>query len=369
MDTTVRFDCRFYLGDRPCEWSGRCEGCTRYSPMGTRILIIKLAAAGDVLRTTAVLPPLKRKYPASHITWVTDGNAVPFLRLNPYVDRVMPFGFSSYVELCGQSFDEIICLDKEPRAAALAGAIDAKRRLGYGLTEWGTIKPLGREARYDFELGLANERKFTENTRSAPDIYCEVAGVEYVADPYFLVLTDESLAHARRFLGAAEVREPLIGLNVGAGGVFANKAWTPENYAELARRTASELGGSALVLGGPDDRDRMLRVLELAGGCAIDGETHELMDFAAIVAHTDVLVTGDTMALHIAVAVGVPVVALFGPTVEQEIELYGRGRKIVSTAACSPCYRRKCDVSPTCMDQIPVSQVMDALREALAKVE
>jgi ADP-heptose:LPS heptosyltransferase len=367
METTVRFDCRFYLGDRPCEWGGACEGCTHYSPMGTRILVVKLAAAGDVLRTTAILPPLKRKHPVSHITWVTDPNAVPFLERNPYVDRVMPFGFSSFVELSSQKFDEVLCLDKEPRAAAFAAAVDAERRRGYAITEWGTIRPFDEPARYDFELGLSNERKFHENERSAPDISCEVAGVEYAGEPYLLVLPDESLEYARRFLGGMNVTEPLVGLNVGAGGVFANKAWTPEGYAELARRVAAELGGTSLVLGGADDRDRMTRVLALAGDAAVDGGTHDLMDFAAIVAHADLLVTGDTMALHIAAAVGVPVVALFGPSAPQEIELYDRGRKIVSPVACAPCYRRRCDVTPTCMDEITVGSVFAAVRDVLAE--
>ncbi len=366
MDTSARSDCRHYVGDRPCEWGGPCDGCSHYSAMGRRILIVKLAAAGDVLRTTAVLPPLKRKYPESYIVWVTDAISAAFLEHNPYVDRVMPFGFASHVELAAQRFDEVICLDKEQRAAAFAASVTADHRLGYGLTEWGTVLPISEGARYDFELGLSNQRKFHENVRSAPDIYCEVADLTYEADPYMLVLPEQSLEYAREFLGGFAPEEPLIGLNVGAGGVFANKAWTAEGYAELARRVVSDLGGTCIVLGGPDDRDRMARVVELSGGAALDGGTHSLLDFSAIVAHMDAVVTGDTMALHIAVAVGVPVLAMFGPTVPQEIELYGRGRKLVSPAECAPCYLRACDRSPSCMDRIEVDTVMDALRGVLA---
>jgi len=367
MDTSARLDCRFYIGDRPCEWGGPCKGCSHYSAMGTRLLIVKLAAAGDVLRTAAVLPPLKRRHPESYIVWVTDPIAVPFLEHNPFIDRVMPFGFASHVELAAQRFDEVICLDKEPRAAAFAATLTAERRLGYGLTKWGTVSPVDEGARYDFELGLSNERKFHENTRSAPDIYCEAAGVRYEGEPYLLVLPEESVAYARGFLSELDLREPLVGLNVGAGGVFANKAWTPERYAELAKQVSAELGGVCVALGGPDDRDRMSRVVELAGGAALDGGTHSLLDFAAILAHMDAVVTGDTMALHVAVAVGVPVVALFGPTVAQEIEVFGRGRKLVSPAECAPCYLRACDRSPSCMDQLPVNTVMDALREVLTE--
>jgi heptosyltransferase-2 len=71
------------------------------------------------------------------------------------------------------------------------------------------------------------------------------------------------------------------------------------------------------------------------------------------------------MALHIAIALGVPAVAIFGPTVPQEIELFGRGRKIVSRFDCAPCYKRSCDRRPSCMDAVPVGEVLAALRESL----
>ncbi len=72
------------------------------------------------------------------------------------------------------------------------------------------------------------------------------------------------------------------------------------------------------------------------------------------------------MALHIAIALGVPAVAVFGPTVPQEIDLFGRGRKVVSRLECAPCYRRSCDRSPSCMDAVPADEVLAALRDALA---
>ena len=71
------------------------------------------------------------------------------------------------------------------------------------------------------------------------------------------------------------------------------------------------------------------------------------------------------MAMHVAIALGVPVVAIFGPTVPQEIAFYGPGRKVVSGAECAPCYRRACDLSPSCMDLIETDEVARALGEVL----
>ncbi len=152
---------------------------------------------------------------------------------------------------------------------------------------------------------------------------------------------------------------------MGAGRVFANKAWTPDGYAALADAVRERLGGTAIVLGGPDDRERAEAVMALAPETTVDGGLHEVLDFAAIVGMLDAVVTGDTMAMHIAIALGVPTVVLFGPSAPQEIELFGAGTKVLTPLDCSPCYRRACDVCPSCMDAIGVEEVFSALKEAL----
>ncbi len=333
--------------------------------MGTRVLVVKLAAAGDVLRTTAILPPLRRKYPESHITWVTDEAAAPLLEDNPYIDVVTPYGVDASLVLPAQSFDIAIGLDKEPRACALVSSASAGEKLGFGLSKWGTTEPLNEGAWYDLELGLSDEKKFHVNDRTYAEIACGVAEVEYEGDPYVLVLPPTSIEHANSFAERLNPSDPLVGLNAGAGRVFANKAWTAPGYAELAGLVAGSLGGTPLVLSGRNDRGRAEEILRLAGGAAVDGGLHEILDFAAIVGTLDALVTGDTLAMHIAIALGVPVVAIFGPTVPQEIELYGGGRKIVTPIDCAPCYRRECDITPTCMDEITTADVFAALEQVL----
>jgi ADP-heptose:LPS heptosyltransferase len=365
MEGSVKLDCRFYLGDRPCRHHADCAACDHYVPMGRRVVVIKLAAAGDVLRATAILPPLKKKFDSSHVTWVADATALPLLEGNPFVDRAMPMGFETWLVLSREKFDLAVCLDKEPRAAALLMSVDADTRLGFGLSRWGTIEALNEGARYDLMLGLSDDMKFCHNEKTYPEIFCDIAEVDHEGEPYVLTLPESSIARAQAFIERLGVSQPLVGLNVGAGGVFANKAWTPEGHARLACLVANELGGTALVLGGPDDRERALETLRLAGGKALDGGVHDLLDFCALVGSVDALVTGDTMAMHAAIALRVPVVVIVGPTVPQEIAIYGSGRKIVSPAACAPCYRRFCDVSPSCMDAIDVSTIFEALREVL----
>ena len=365
MPMQVRTDCRLFLGDRPCVWGGQCEGCEHYVKRGEHIVVIKLAAAGDVLRTTSILAPLKRAHPDSYITWVTDPLSLPLIEFNPYVDRALAFGFETWLTLLVQSIDLLICLDKEERACALASALRASEKLGFALSLAGAVEPLNADARYDYELGLSNEMKFHENTMTYPAIFCRTAGLEYQADPYVLALPESSIEYAEQFLNGLSLPEPVIGLNVGAGHVFANKAWTPTGYAALAGAVRERLGGTAIVLGGADDRERAKAVLSAAPDAAVDGGLHDVLDFAAVVGMLDALVTGDTLAMHIGIALGVPTVVLFGPSAPQEIEFFGTGRKVLSPLDCAPCYRRDCDVRPSCMEAIEMETVFEALTEAL----
>ena len=363
-----RLDCRHFLGDRPCKFKRTCPGCGHYSPMGKRILIVKLAAIGDVLRTTPLLSGLKRAYPQSHITWIVDKEAFPLLQNNTLIDRLLPFDFSSLLPLEQERFDLIIGLEKEPRGAALVSKLKGREKKGFGLGPEGNIYPLRQASEYAYLLGLDDELKFFRNRKTYPELIFEVAGLDYRQDEYLLDLSPEDTAFAARFAKrmGRKKGEGFVGLNTGAGDVFANKAWTVEGYLQLIKRLKKEPRTRLVLLGGPKERERNSQILRQVKGAVIDsGCENTLGQFAALVNLCDVVVTGDTITLHIAIALKKKVVALFGPTCAQEIELYGRGEKIVASLSCAPCYRRSCQVSPHCMQAIEAEEVMGEIRALL----
>jgi len=96
----ISYDCRYFLGDRPCVWHKQegvtCE-CDHYVRLGEKLLIIKLDAMGDVLRTTCLLPVICRAWPDSRITWITRAESAPLLENNPYVTEVVTHGSESLV--------------------------------------------------------------------------------------------------------------------------------------------------------------------------------------------------------------------------------------------------------------------------------
>lgn len=366
MALELALDCRHYLGDRPCVHRCRCR-CEHYAPMGKRILIIKLAALGDVVRTACLLPTLKRIYEPCYITWVTRPNGVSILQGHPQIDRLLAFDAEGIVQLSQQQFDLVLSLDKEHAPAALCNQVLCADKRGMGLSPHGTVQPVNDACDEYFELGLDDELKFRRNAKTYPQLIHEALALPYTGEPYKLYCDEQSLARAKaqvaawRPAGGAAV----VGFNTGSGRVFANKTPHPRQWVALARRLLS--GGRVVVLlGGPDEEADQQWIAQQCGpGVYLGGNHNTERQFVALVDQCDVVVTGDTLGLHVAVARSVPVVALFGPTCHQEIELYGRGRKIVSTHPCSPCYHRICDRTPSCMDALDVSGIADAVQEVL----
>jgi ADP-heptose:LPS heptosyltransferase len=363
-----KLDCRYFLGDRPCRFKRVCEGCAQYSPMGQRILIVKLAAIGDVLRTTPLLSGLKRAYPQSHITWVVDREALPLLKNNPHIDRLLPFDFPSVLPLESETFDLVIGLEKEVRGAALASKVQAAEKRGFALGPEGSVYPVNRASEYAFLLGLSDDLKFHRNQKTYPELIFEAAELDYQKDEYLLFLSPEDRAFAETFAKRVGLKkgDTVVGFNTGAGDVFANKAWTLEGYRQLIAGLKPDKKIRLLLLGGPKERERNRKILGKMKGAVIDaGCDNTLGQFAALVNLCDLVVTGDTTALHLAIGLKKKALAIFGPTCAQEIELYGRGETIISPLSCAPCYRRSCSVVPNCMEAISADQVMRRIRALL----
>ncbi|HCX89960.1 MAG: glycosyl transferase [Deltaproteobacteria bacterium CG12_big_fil_rev_8_21_14_0_65_43_10] len=364
----LRLDCRHFVGEKPCRYKLLCEECDKYAPMGRRILIIKLAAMGDVLRTTPILRGFKRKHPESHITWLTDKNAYGLLQENPLIDRLLVFNAESILQLEVEEFDLLLCLDKEPRATALAVKVKAKEKLGFGMSPEGRVFPLNEESVYMFKLGLSDPLKFVINAKTYPELIYESSRLEYQQDEYILTIPDEDISYARSFLLEHGISEDalIIGLNTGAGDIFANKAWTIDCFVELIETINSEMDAKILLLGGPNEIQRNREICSRVKDLVYDVGCHNtLQQFCALINICDLVVSGDTIAMHIAIALRKLVVAIFGPTCAQEIELYGRGRKIVSELECGPCYKRECNKEVNCMNTISVDEVYHAVLDLL----
>ncbi len=351
-----------------------CASCDVYDPAPRRVAIVKLAAVGDVLRTTSFLPGIRRMFQDARVDWLTQHAAVSLFEGNPLVDGVHATdGTVLPALLAATPFDVVICPDADPVTAALAAGLslrDGGQRIGFGFED-GHVVPLSDAARHWYLLGLSDARK-KANQETYQNLVGAVVGLPLpVQDrPVFVVSAGER-ARAQAWLGSCDGGHgrPLVGLNTGAGRRWPRKQWTLDGQVGLIR-FLDERGYRVVLLGGPEEveRHRALVASAPAGACLDAGNDNTLRDFAARLDLCELLVTGDTMALHLGCALAKPIVALFGPTSSAEIELYGTGTKVFAEQLdCLVCYST-CDRTPSCQELISLDMVLAALIPQLEAV-
>ncbi len=364
-----KLDCVYYLGEKPCRFKRLCMGCPEYKPMGTRILILKLGAMGDALRTTPVLSAIRRTYSHTHITWLTDRTSLPILQLNPEIDYLGLLEPSDMNIILGQHFHLLLSLDKAIPAIAFAMQVQADQRRGYAMSPYGTLDVFNDAALYSLALGLDDDLKFNHNAKTYQQTIHELCEIDYRRDPYVFQLPDESRSEAARIIENLTLRGqgPRIGLNTGCGDVFATKKWPDKHFVELARLLHHELDARVFFLGGAAERASNRRMVDEVGDIAAEVGAHPLNVFAGLLHQMDIVVTGDTMALHLAIAVQTPVVGLFGPTCHQEIDFYDLGQPLVVSDSCAPCYRRTCVRAISCMHSLTPRLVAETVKKLFLK--
>jgi heptosyltransferase-2 len=372
-DFELKHDCRHVRWDRPCaphKQRGKvCGTCDEYDPIQHRVLVVKLAATGDVLRTTSFLHAIHHTWPGARVSWLTRPAAVELFTGNELVDEVLSTDDAvTSARLATEEFDVVLCPDADPDAAALAAMPRARERRGFVRNAVGRVVPLGEGARRWFEMGLSDARK-KANTRTYQALVAEVLGFDpaLVREPV-LEPSAADREFAREFRRATGFHGTLVGLNTGAGGRWAYKQWTlPHQQAFLRQMTGGGCG--VLLLGGPEEVDRHRLLCEGAAGRPVfDAGNHNAFGrFAALLELCRVVVTSDSLAVHVAAARRVPAVVLFGPTSAAEIELYGRGVKITPPGLdCLCCYLPRCDKVPHCQALIEPAVVVEAVRGLLA---
>ena len=156
-----------------------------------------------------------------------------------------------------------------------------------------------------------------------------------------------------------------VGFNTGCSPLYPYKKLPLD--VQAAAIEALDLDEPVLLLGGPEDTERNTSLAECLGArVELTPTTGGLRRGAAEVSRCEVVVTGDSLGMHLAIALGVHVVAWFGPTCPQEIELFGRGIKLLGEVGCAPCWKRSCDEAPKCFDQVSPALIAEATHHALA---
>ncbi len=363
-------DCLLFSGYKPCSPGKTCP-CPQPVPFGRRILIVNLDFIGDVLMTTTMLAPIRRKYPKATIDWITQRNAMPVLANNPFIHRAWEWNDESRLILESMEFDMVLNADKNQNSAAFTMRLSAKEKWGFGLNKNGAIVPLNRESMTLYTLGLDDDMKFHRNTRSGPDLLAEAWKLEYRNDDYVLVLTEEEKGFCAGFRKKMKVKpgQKVVGLNTGCSALYPLKKMTVDQHVVLVRKLAEAVPGvRILLLGGKDETEQNRVISRRTGGTAVPTPTDEGLRRGILYENAcDIVVSGDTLGMHIAIGLKKWVIAWFGLSCSAEINLYGRGEKILTAAECAPCWKKTCE-RQDCLDMLDLDAIVRAVKNGITRL-
>ena len=308
-----------------------------------KILIIKPSSLGDVVQALPTVARIRRKFPDAHIAWLINAELTSLLKNCPVINERVEFHRRNHSRfpwllwrLRRDRFDIVIDLQGLLRSGVMTWTTRAPRRIGMSDAREGA------RSFYNEIVSVPQTHALDRYLLAASHLGCDTGPVEFP-------------------LGIAPLaRDRLIAVNPSAR--WPTKLWGDGRFAELIRR----LPASRVVLtGAASDR---LRIERLAQGCRNLAGGTDLFELAELYARCCLVITNDSGPMHIAAAVGTPVVAIFGPTDPALTGPYGKQHVILRAGIeCSPCLKDHCAHTPQmeCMQKVTVEQVLAAARPFL----
>jgi lipopolysaccharide heptosyltransferase I len=328
----------------------------------TRFLIVRLGSLGDVIHAIPAAAALRARFPDARIDWVTDPRYVELLGLVRGIDRRVAVDtrrvarmLSTLGELRRVRYDAAIDLQGLLKSAGLARGAGARRTLG-------------------FPSAHLRERMaqlfYTETPDPGPAVH--------VIDKNLALLAPLGVDE-RRVAFPLDIPPSAVAEQVrdaaGAGGyalinpgaAWPNKRWPAARFGALAAAMRDRFGLPSVVVWGPGEEGLAAQVSEASAGAATIAPATSMTDLFAVARGARLVVSGDTGPLHIAAAVGAPIVALFGPTFPHRNGPWAAADVSLSRdAACVCHYQRECRRRDRCIDEIAVADVMAAAERRIA---
>jgi len=335
-----------------------------------RILLIRLGALGDIVHAIPVAAALRRAFPEAQIDWLVGARYRELLDLVPVLDerivvqdRYGPSLLAAVVELRRARYDVALDLQGLIKSAAIARSSGAVRVVGF-VTRY-LREPLARLC-YTEMCDPGGEGLFDpRDTRHVVEFnltMLKALGVENGPAKFPITHVESDVAGFVRT--AAGGRYALL----NPGAAWPNKRWPPDRFAAVASGLESRCGLRSVVLWGPGERDLGEEVAARAKGAAIVSPPTSIRDLVAIARGAAVMVSGDTGPMHIAAAVGTPVVGIYGPTRPERNGPWGPEDMVVSRATTCECHHlRSCRRQTMCLLEIGADEVLAAAELRLAR--
>ncbi|NOZ68058.1 MAG: lipopolysaccharide heptosyltransferase II, partial [Deferribacteres bacterium] len=347
------------------------------------ILIRGVNWIGDAVLTLPALKSIRRNFPEAHISLLVKPWVSEIFRGNPDIDEIILYG-DGYKGCAGKlrlaralrrrGFDKAILLQNAFDAALISWLAGIPERTGYKRDCRGML--------------LTNAVPVRKDVLRKHQVYyylnlLESAGIRTVEAQPYIYLTGDEINQAERIISSSlpGPGRPLVGINPGAAYGPA-KRWPSERFAGLIRRIIGELDARVIIFGSGSEAPIADEIIESAAVQPPDSaQGHDrprilnmcgktgLRELAALISGCDAFVTNDSGPMHMACALFVPVVAIFGSTDKAATGPFGPGHRVVSSnLPCSPCMKRECpERHLECMAGITVDEVFDALKAVLPR--
>ncbi len=362
----IKFDCLHFRGEIPCLPNKLrdkvCKGCDEYNKIETRILIIKLGAIGDVMRSTPLLHRFKNDYPGPHITWVT--HTPEILPKAPIaiggINEICRFDFTSIYKIENTEFDIAINLDKDKEACMLLNNVKAKRKFGF-IWKDNHISIATPHAEHKLITG-AFDNISKQNTKNYMEEIFEICDMQFNDESYLLNF-DPKLAGKFKYIKERAGSKKIIGLNTGCGKRWQTRLWPETYWVELIKKLQSQ-NYFPLLLGGPDEEEMNKKYSETTG--AYYPGIFSLQEFIALSSVCDCILTAVSMMMHIAIGLKKPLVLFVNIFNKHEFYLYNNGVIVEPTSGCDCYYGNTCKRGEKhCMKDIPVETVFNSINSLI----
>jgi ADP-heptose:LPS heptosyltransferase len=297
-----------------------------------KICIIKLGAKGDVIRTVPIAEAIRNKYPNAEITWITKPNISDLLQLYSFIDNV--------ITVCPDDFYDLLYnFDIEEKATQLAQSINAEKKLGF-YSEDNFPQAFNLGAEYYLNTLFDDETK-KSNTKTYQEMMFEAAEIPPTNKNSFLCMPQTAQNYADNFLNQISLStENLIGVQIGSSPRWPSKAPHPDILRELITKLKSA-NHQILLLGGPEEMEK-LKQLSNELKVPTNNPSNTNIEFASLISKCQKIICPDSFALHLALALNKPTIALFYVTSPNEVEPYNLLKKITSPRL-KEFFPEKCD--------------------------
>jgi lipopolysaccharide heptosyltransferase I len=349
-----------------------------------KILIVRLSALGDIVHALPVLAAIKQSMPDAEVDWLVEENYASILSIAHGLHRriivratksfdtpeaVSFGGLMGYRNaarfLWNQDYDYALDLQGLIKSAVWARISFADRVIGFDAPNLRepqaaflysqTVTPHGPAGRQ--AGGPAGQHVIQKNLSILSALDIKASAVD-------MPLMPRATADTTAAIEAAGGAMRYIVINPGAA--WPNKRWPPERFGELAAALHQRSGLRSLVTWGPSEKDLAAAVISASGGAASPAPPTSVSDLAALMREAALVVSGDTGPLHIAAAMGAPLVGLYGPTWPERNGPWHPDDVVISRASVCVCHhKRQCLRGAPCIDEITLEEVVAASAKRL----